>query len=66
LQRAESGIFNGGTSERIVGLAAWQLSRELGVVAISPQWRALGPLRAAEWEQSSNGVPPDPDAAPAQ
>jgi dihydrolipoamide dehydrogenase len=36
----------------IVGLAARQISRELGVIPVSPQWRALHPPRAAEWERN--------------
>jgi pyruvate/2-oxoglutarate dehydrogenase complex dihydrolipoamide dehydrogenase (E3) component len=40
------------TYTAIVGLAARQLMRELGVMPLAPQWLALGKLRAAEWEQS--------------
>ncbi len=34
----------------IIGLAARELVRELGAVAVSPMWRALHELRDAEWE----------------
>ncbi len=40
------------TYTAILGLAARQVCRELGVVPLSPQWRALGQLRGAEWERS--------------
>ncbi|MBA2253563.1 MAG: NAD(P)/FAD-dependent oxidoreductase [Chloroflexi bacterium] len=40
------------TFTAIVGLAARQLVRELGVVPLAPAWRALAHPRAAEWEQS--------------
>jgi dihydrolipoamide dehydrogenase len=40
------------TYTAIVGLAARQLMRELGVMPLAPQWLALGKLRTAEWEQS--------------
>lgn len=40
------------TYTAIVGLAARQLLRELGVVELAPSWRALGKLRATEWERS--------------
>jgi pyruvate/2-oxoglutarate dehydrogenase complex dihydrolipoamide dehydrogenase (E3) component len=39
------------TYTAVLGLAARQLVRELGVVPISPQWRALGRARLAEWER---------------
>jgi hypothetical protein len=39
------------TSTAIVGLAARQLVRELGVVKLAPAWRALLEPRAAEWER---------------
>jgi pyruvate/2-oxoglutarate dehydrogenase complex dihydrolipoamide dehydrogenase (E3) component len=40
------------TFTAIVGLAARQLVRELGVVKLAPAWRALLEPRAAEWERS--------------
>jgi pyruvate/2-oxoglutarate dehydrogenase complex dihydrolipoamide dehydrogenase (E3) component len=40
------------TYTAILGLAARQVCRELGVVPLSSQWRALGQLRGAEWERS--------------
>lgn len=40
------------TFAAIVGLAARQLVRELGVVPLSRQWHTLDRLRAAEWERS--------------
>jgi len=40
------------TYTAIVGLAARQAMRKLGVVPLSPQWRSLGNSPAAEWEQS--------------
>ena len=40
------------TYTAIVGLAARQLVRELGVMPLAPQWRALGRPHAAEWERS--------------
>lgn len=39
------------TFTAIVGLAARQLARELGVVPVAPAWRALKPIRGAEWER---------------
>ena len=39
------------TYTAIVGLAARQIIRELGVVPIAPQWRALGKSVAVEWER---------------
>ncbi len=39
------------TYAAIVGLAARQISRELGVVPIAPAWRALKQIRGAEWER---------------
>ena len=43
------------TFAAIVGLAARQLARELGVLEVAPEWRALSPLdrRGSEWERSS-------------
>ena len=40
------------TFTAIVGLAARELVRELGVVPLAPAWRALLQPRAAEWERS--------------
>ena len=40
------------TYAAVVGLAARQLVRRLGLVALSPQWRALQKPQAAEWEQT--------------
>jgi len=39
------------TYTAIVGLAARQITRDLGVVPISPQWRAIGREIAVEWER---------------
>ena len=41
------------TYTAIVGLAARQMVRELGVMPLTPQWRALGKPHAAEWERSN-------------
>ncbi len=38
------------TYAAIVGLAARRIVKELGVMPLSPQWRALGQLQTAEWE----------------
>ena len=40
------------TFTAIVGLAARQIVRELGVVPLAPAWRALLHPRAGEWERS--------------
>lgn len=40
------------TFTAIVGLAARQMVRDLGVVSLSPAWRTLLEPRAAEWERS--------------
>ncbi len=40
------------TFTAIVGLAARQMVRDLGVVRLSPAWRTLLEPRAAEWERS--------------
>lgn len=40
------------TFTAIVGLAARQLVRELGVVPLAPTWRALAGPRDAEWEHA--------------
>lgn len=39
------------TYSAIIGLAARQIVRELGIIPLAPIWRALAPLRAAEWER---------------
>jgi dihydrolipoamide dehydrogenase len=41
------------TYTAILGLAARQLIRELGVTPLTPQWRALGKERASEWERKA-------------
>jgi dihydrolipoamide dehydrogenase len=41
------------TFTAIVGLAARQIVRDLGVVPVTALWRSLGKPRAAEWEQGS-------------
>jgi pyruvate/2-oxoglutarate dehydrogenase complex dihydrolipoamide dehydrogenase (E3) component len=40
------------TYTAIVGLAARNLVRELGVMPLAPEWRALGRSHYAEWERS--------------
>ena len=40
------------TYTAIVGLAARQLVRKLGVMPLAAEWRALGKAHAAEWERS--------------
>jgi pyruvate/2-oxoglutarate dehydrogenase complex dihydrolipoamide dehydrogenase (E3) component len=35
----------------VVGLAAREIVRELGIVQISPEWLSLNPVRGAEWER---------------
>lgn len=42
------------TYTAILGLAARQLVRQLGVMPLAPQWRALGKPHAAEWERRDN------------
>jgi pyruvate/2-oxoglutarate dehydrogenase complex dihydrolipoamide dehydrogenase (E3) component len=42
------------TYAAVVGLAARELVRTLGIVPISPEWRALNPLRGAEWERKQD------------
>jgi pyruvate/2-oxoglutarate dehydrogenase complex dihydrolipoamide dehydrogenase (E3) component len=39
------------TFTAVVGLAARRLARELGAVAMSPAWRAVGRTDQAEWER---------------
>jgi pyruvate/2-oxoglutarate dehydrogenase complex dihydrolipoamide dehydrogenase (E3) component len=41
------------TFTAIVGLAARQLVRQLGLVPVIPEWRELRRFRAVEWEQRS-------------
>jgi pyruvate/2-oxoglutarate dehydrogenase complex dihydrolipoamide dehydrogenase (E3) component len=45
------------TFTAVIGLCARRLARELGVVAVSPQWRALGLGGLAEWERDGAGRP---------
>jgi pyruvate/2-oxoglutarate dehydrogenase complex dihydrolipoamide dehydrogenase (E3) component len=42
------------TYTAVVGLAARQIVRELGVMPLAPQWRALGKPHLAEWERSES------------
>ena len=42
------------TYTAIIGLAARKLVRELGVMPLTQQWRALGKPHAAEWERSES------------
>jgi pyruvate/2-oxoglutarate dehydrogenase complex dihydrolipoamide dehydrogenase (E3) component len=51
------------TFTAIVGLAARQLTRELGVTPLAPEWRTLRPVaaRAAEWERSEEERADDGD-----
>ncbi|MEJ2350882.1 MAG: NAD(P)/FAD-dependent oxidoreductase [Anaerolineales bacterium] len=44
----------------IVGLAARKVVQELGVMPLSPQWRALGKAPLAEWERSEFWEEPNP------
>jgi pyruvate/2-oxoglutarate dehydrogenase complex dihydrolipoamide dehydrogenase (E3) component len=37
----------------VLGLAARQVSREIGAVHVTPEWRELTEVRAAEWERST-------------
>ena len=39
------------TFTAIVGLAARRMVRELGVLPLAPEWRALARAPAAEWER---------------
>jgi pyruvate/2-oxoglutarate dehydrogenase complex dihydrolipoamide dehydrogenase (E3) component len=45
------------TFAAVVGLAARQLVRELDIVALQPEWRALARVRAAEWERLDPQAP---------
>jgi dihydrolipoamide dehydrogenase len=40
------------TYAAIVGLAARQIVRQLGVMPLAPQWRSLGRIHLSEWERS--------------
>jgi pyruvate/2-oxoglutarate dehydrogenase complex dihydrolipoamide dehydrogenase (E3) component len=40
------------TYTAIIGLAARNIVRELGVMPLAPEWRALGRPHASEWERS--------------
>lgn len=42
------------TFTAVVGLAARELVRQLGLVPVIPEWRELRRFRAAEWEQRSS------------
>jgi dihydrolipoamide dehydrogenase len=42
------------TYTAVVGLAARQIVRELGVMPLAAQWRALGKPHLAEWERSDS------------
>jgi hypothetical protein len=44
------------TFTAILGLAARQIVRELGVMPLALQWRALGKAHAAEWERSETHI----------
>lgn len=39
------------TFSAVIGLAARQIVRQLGVVPVTAEWRELAPLRPAEWER---------------
>ncbi len=43
------------TLAAIVGLAARQIVRELGIVPVVPEWRSLKLVRGAEWERHTGG-----------
>lgn len=45
------------TYTAILGLAARRIARDLGSISLSPQWRALGPAKGAEWERRDGGPP---------
>jgi dihydrolipoamide dehydrogenase len=46
------------TYTAIVGLAARQLVRQLGVMPLAPEWHALGSANTAEWERSQGWSAP--------
>ncbi|HLJ80052.1 MAG TPA: hypothetical protein VKT52_01120, partial [Ktedonobacterales bacterium] len=39
------------TFAAVIGLAARQIVRELGVIPVAPGWRTLGQTGATEWER---------------
>jgi len=39
------------TFSAIIGLAARQITRDLGSIPIAPEWRVLAPVRGSEWER---------------
>jgi dihydrolipoamide dehydrogenase len=41
------------TFTAVLGLAARRIARDLGIVSLSPQWRALGRFQGAEWEHQA-------------
>lgn len=45
------------TYTAIVGLAARQVVRDLGVMPLAAEWRALGQADGAEWERSALAIP---------
>lgn len=45
------------TYTAIVGLAARQAVRDLGVMPLAAEWRALGQADGAEWERSALAIP---------
>jgi len=45
------------TYTAIVGLAARQAVRDLGVMPLASEWRALGQADGAEWERSALAIP---------
>jgi hypothetical protein len=44
------------TYTAVLGLAARKIVRELGVMPLALQWRALGKGHAAEWERSEANI----------
>ncbi|NJL95680.1 MAG: FAD-dependent oxidoreductase [Anaerolineae bacterium] len=50
----------------IIGLAARQVARQLGAVAITPEWRELTELRASEWERAMRQQAEAATSPPAQ
>jgi dihydrolipoamide dehydrogenase len=47
------------TYTAVIGLAARRVVRDLGVMPLAPQWRALGKPHATEWERSEAQSAPD-------
>lgn len=39
------------TFSAVIGLAARQIVRELGIIPVLPEWRELAKIRASEWER---------------